>query len=468
MTTASTVTVDIDPGVLLARPPATIGRFRVIGELGRGANGVVYAAHDPVLGRDVAIKAIPLTVDDKVRARAEANFIKEARAVAGLSHAHIVTVFDAGRTDTLAYIAMERLHGRDLHEFLHSGVRPSLRQAAALMARIAEAVHYAHKRGLIHRDIKPSNIFLTRDMRPKVLDFGVAMPRSQADSLGRSRLVGTPNYMSPEQAQGLPLDARSDVFSLGAILYEMVTGQRAFDAPTTEEVLRRLIEREPTPVAQLRPDAPAELVRIIGKAMAKDVESRYQTAGELRNDLAAFAGAAEMELGARRPPAAPAPSRWRAWGAAAASLVAVAAAVALWQAPREAEAPASEAASAAAQSPAASAAAAPEAAAATAAGSAGAEPPSAEPAGQSRTPVSAAPPGRAERAAPREGHLTLAIAPWGEVVVNGEVRGVSPPLTELHLPPGRHTVEVRNADFPPLKTSIEVEAGKTRMLQHRF
>ncbi len=458
MTTASTVTFDIDPTVLLAQPPQTIGRFRVITELGRGANGVVYAAHDPVLGRDVAIKAIPLTVDDKVRARAEANFIKEARAVAGLSHPHIVTVFDAGRTDTLAYIAMERLHGRDLHEFLHSGVRPSLRQAAALMARIADAVHYAHKRGLIHRDIKPSNIFLTRDMRPKVLDFGVAMPRSQADPLGRSRLVGTPNYMSPEQAQGLPLDARSDVFSLGAILYEMVTGQRAFDAPTTEEVLQRLIDREPTPVAQLRPDAPAELLRIIGKAMAKDVEARYQTAGELRNDLAAFAGAAEMEGGARRPPEPPRVSRRRAAWAAALSLVAVATAMVLWQGGRDGGSSAPPAPEAAAAAP------------PTAPANAEAPPaePSAVTAAAAPAVAPAAPPSRAERAPPREGHVTLAIAPWGEVVVNGEVRGVSPPLTELHLPPGKHTVEVRNADFPPLKTNIEVEAGKTRTLRHRF
>src|SRR5512147_1758124 len=198
MATPSTATLDIDPAALLTPPPATIGRFTVVGEIGRGANGVVYAAHDPVLGREVAIKAIPLVANDRARSRAEANFIKEARAVAGLNHPHIVTVFDAGRTDLLAYIAMERLQGRDLHGHLFNGPPLGPRQAAALMARIADAVHYAHKRGLIHRDIKPSNIFLSRDMKPKVLDFGIALPRSEQEPAQRSQLIGTPNYMSPE------------------------------------------------------------------------------------------------------------------------------------------------------------------------------------------------------------------------------------------------------------------------------
>ena len=295
MQLTSTVTAGIDPSVLLASPPTAIGRFEVVGVIGRGANGIVYAAHDPVLGRDVAIKAVPLAAGDRVSRRAEANFTREARAVAGLNHPHIITVFDAGRTDTLAYIAMERLHGADLHDYLYSGARLTARQAAALMARIADAVHYAHKRGLIHRDIKPSNIFLARDMKPKVLDFGVALPRREQESLHRSRLIGTPNYMSPEQAQGMAIDARSDVFSLGAILYEMIAGRRAFSAPTTEQVLDQLINDEPAPVAGLRPGVPAELVRIIAKAMAKKVEARYQTAGELRNDLAAFAGGRDAE-----------------------------------------------------------------------------------------------------------------------------------------------------------------------------
>ncbi len=428
-------------------PPEAIGRFRVVGEIGRGANGVVYAARDPVLGREVAIKAIPLAVSDRERERAEANVIKEARAVAGLSHAHIVTVFDAGRTDSLAYIAMERLHGRDLHEYLHGGSRLGVRQAAALMARIADAIHYAHKRGLIHRDIKPSNIFLTRDMKPKVLDFGVAMPRTDRDSLHRPRLIGTPNYMSPEQAQGMALDARSDVFSLGAILYEMLGGRRAFDDPDQEALLDRVIHADPPPLARLRPEVPEELVRIVRKAMAKDPGARYQTAGEFRNDLAAFSGNRELDAPAARatapakPPPPPRAGAW-AWPAAAAGLLVAAGAA--WLALDLRRGPV-EAPTAAA--PAAPAAASPAPAA---------EPP----------PATAAAPAAAP--APAYGQLTLAIAPWGEVLVNGRSHGVSPPLTRMQLPPGSYSIEVRNGQLPPLKASIELRAGQTQTLKHRF
>jgi len=452
----------MDPAALLTPPPATIGRFTIVGEIGRGANGVVYAAHDPVLGRDVAIKAIPLAVNDTVREKAEADFIKEARAVAGLNHPHIVTVFDAGRTDTLAYIAMERLHGRDLHEYLYGGSRLGVRQAAALMARIADAVHYAHKRGLIHRDIKPSNIFLSREMKPKVLDFGVALPRSEQDPLQRTVLVGTPNYMSPEQARGLAIDARSDVFSLGAILYEMVTGKRAFDAPNIDDLLARLIGEEPVPVAELRPEAPPELVRIIGKALAKDIEARYQTAGDLRNDLAAFAGAREPDTQEVDSPhsgslASPAARRRKALWLALAGAVLLAIGANWWRARQDLPPPPGPQVSLE-----------PRPAAAPPA-------PVAEPAEPPPAEAKPAPPPAARRAAsapaappPTDGLVSLAIAPWGEVLVNGEPRGVSPPLTMLRLAPGSYSIEVRNGDAPPLKASIEIKAGENQTLRHRF
>lgn len=464
MQTESIATTGYDPAALLTPPPETIGRFTVVGEIGRGANGVVYAARDPVLGRDVAIKAIPLTVGDKVRAKAEASFLKEARAAAGLNHPHIVTVFDAGKTDTLAYIAMERLHGRDLHEYLYAGARLGVRQAAALMARIADAVHYAHKRGLIHRDIKPSNIFLSRDLKPKVLDFGVALPRSERSPAEQSQLIGTPNYMSPEQARGEPIDARSDVFSLGTILYEMVTGQRAFDAPNVDELLARLVGSEPAPVASLRPDTPPELVRIIDKALAKNLEDRYQTAGELRNDLAAFAGQREMDAQEARAPLSVGAlrrarqSRRLRLGLLGAVLVLAVAAL-LWRPAPSPEAPAEATVTLSPRPPMA-------------------EPTPIEPSAPAPAaePVAPAPPRPAVAAAerrptpapPAEGTVTLAIAPWGEVLVNGEPRGVSPPLTKLALTPGAYAIEVRNGDAPPLKASIEVKAGQVLTLRHRF
>jgi len=189
---------------------------------------VVYAANDPVLAREVAIKIIPLSREEKFRTQMEASFLREAKSAGGMSHPSIVTIYDAGKTESLAYIAMERLHGQDLHEYLASGNRMSPRQAAAMMMRVADAIHYANKRGLVHRDIKPSNIFLSRDLKPKLLDFGTALaPVPEVAQRGTRHLVGTPNYMSPEQANGESLDARSDIFSLGTILYELLAGRRA-------------------------------------------------------------------------------------------------------------------------------------------------------------------------------------------------------------------------------------------------
>ncbi len=467
MQTQATVTVGVDPATLLTPPPTTIGRFTIVGEIGRGANGVVFAARDPVLGRDVAIKAIPLTVSDRVRQRAEENFIKEARAAAGLNHPHIVTVFDAGKTDTLAYIAMERLHGRDLHEYLYVGSRLGVRQAAALMARIADAVHYAHKRGLIHRDIKPSNIFLSREMKPKVLDFGVALPRSEVDPSQQTQLIGTPNYMSPEQALGKPIDARSDIFSLGTILYEMVTGKRAFDAPNVDDLLAKLVEAEPEPVTALRPDTPPEMVRIISKALAKNIDQRYETAGDFRNDLAAFAGQREMDAQEMRVPQSvnavrkASRRRWSMLTAVAISL-SLAIGLGLWLA-QPVPGPPGQSTVTLTPSPAPSTA--PVAPPATAS-----EPPAPAAAGPgAREPV---PPERKRNetviAPPSEGLITLAIAPWGEVLVDGEPRGISPPLTRMSLPPGSYAIEVRNGNSPPLKTTIDVRAGQTQAVRHKF
>ena len=172
-----------------------------------------------------------------------------------MSHPSIVTIYDAGKTDAFAYIAMERLHGQDLHEYLASGNRMSPRQAASMMMRLADAIHYANKRGLVHRDIKPSNIFLSRDLKPKLLDFGTALaptPRDAKDK-GTRQLVGTPNYMSPEQAKGEPLDARSDIFSLGTILYELLTGRRAFDGRTIDETLEQVLSAVRAPSTRSGP-----------------------------------------------------------------------------------------------------------------------------------------------------------------------------------------------------------------------
>src|SRR3989442_5212189 len=203
MVSQALATQSYEPSAAMPSAPTHIGRFEVRSEIGRGSNGVVYAAFDPVLGREGAIKAIPLAADNQVRRRAEASFLQEAKSAAGLNHLGIVTVFDAGKTDSVAYIAMERLYGSDLHDWLATRNKLASKTIASMMARVADAVHYAHRRGLIHRDLKPSNIFLTRDLKPKVLDFGVALAQYSDTPLNASRqLIGTPNYMSPDQALG--------------------------------------------------------------------------------------------------------------------------------------------------------------------------------------------------------------------------------------------------------------------------
>ncbi len=482
MTPTELATLPTEPSATLTSVPRLIGRFSIRGEIGRGSNGVVYAAHDPVLGREVAIKAIPLTDDAFFRQQIEANFLNEAKAAGGLNHPHIVTVFDAGRTDELAYIAMERLHGRDLHEFIAAGDKMSPRQAAQLLARVADAAHYAHKRGLVHRDIKPSNIFLLRDTKPKVLDFGVAIAMVTAgDAEHKRQLIGTPNYMSPEQALGKKIDARSDVFSIGTILYELLAHRRAFEGKTIEETLALVVTCKPTPLAELRPELPRALIDIVERALAKEPDDRYQTAGELRNALAVFAGQRPAPTTRGRGTAVGAHGgrlrslldRWE-WSrdalAAGAGMLLLGI---LWfvlsagdrAVPTEqvvaASPPPRPIVVAPAPPPAADDAANKE----TKAVAARTEEPRPRVALEARRPretkANVAP-------APANGTVALAIAPWGEVVVNGTSQGVSPPLTKLALAPGLHTIEVRNGAAPPYTTRIEIRAGQTVTLQHRF
>jgi len=448
-------------------PPQTIGRFTVLNEIGRGSYGVVYAAHDPVLGREVAIKIIPLAAEERYRTQIEASFLREAKSAGGMSHPGIVTIYDAGKTDTLAYIAMERLHGQDLHEYLAAGNRMNPRQAAAMMMRVADAIHYANKRGLVHRDIKPSNIFLSRDLKPKLLDFGTALaPVAEPMPKGTRQLVGTPNYMSPEQARGESLDARSDIFSLGAILYELLAGRRAFDGRTVDETLDRVMDAGPKPVEKIRPDTPPALARIVRKAMSPDPADRYQKASELRNALAEFVdGSRPASVGstpatATPPAAAPALSRGPLFFGLALLAVLAVGGVALFMAPSGPAPAAPEAATPvpiippmSPPPPAADVAPSPPATNAT-------DTAKAEGKGAARKRVEPTPVGDAT--------VTVAVAPWGEVVVDGAVQGVSPPLTQITLPPGPHTIEIRNGSFEPFVTQVELKPGEKIHLQHRF
>lgn len=471
-----TATVPLDPlDVPVPAPPKTIGRFTILNEIGRGSYGVVYAAHDPVLAREVAIKIIPLSREDQFRMQIEASFLHEAKSAGGMSHPSIVTIYDAGKTDSFAYIAMERLHGQDLHEYLASGNRMSPRQSAAMMMRVADAIHYANKRGLVHRDIKPSNIFLSRDLKPKLLDFGTALaPMPESKPRGTRQLVGTPNYMSPEQADGAPLDARSDIFSLGTILYELLCGRRAFDGRTVDETLDQVLAASPKPVDRIRPETPAPLAEIVRKAMAKEPSARYQKAAELRNALADFvdgsrtpadAAIAVRSSATSAPPPArkPAVSK-RMIVAVVAGLIALAVVLSALL-PRAAPEPEPTASAPAPLplTPTPPVVVEPPVPVVSSASPADTPPPDAK-ATVRRKVDPVAPPAPP----PRDGVVTLAVSPWGEISVNGTPRGVSPPLTQLSLPAGVHTIEIRNGAAAPLIARVEVRAGETLALQHRF
>jgi serine/threonine-protein kinase len=282
------------------QPPARIGRYEVEAELGRGMMGVVYQARDPELGRTVALKTVSLAfaVGEADREAFNTRFLEEARIAARLSHPGIVVVHEVGRdpaTDTL-YIALEHLRGRTLAEMAGGGRALPWRDAVRIAARVARALEHAHAHGIVHRDIKPANIMVLETGEAKVLDFGVAKaPASQLTATGQ--FFGTPAYMSPEQVGGGPLDGRSDVFSLGCVLYVALTGRRPFDGDSVPAILSKVLHARPEPPTRGTPGLPPALDGVIECAMAKDPRHRYPGAGVLAEDLEALLAGRPVRAG---------------------------------------------------------------------------------------------------------------------------------------------------------------------------
>jgi hypothetical protein len=469
-----------------------IGRYALKYQIGEGGLGRVYAAHDPLLSRLIAIKTLNLEIAADERESFNALFLNEARAAGGLSHPHIVTVFDAGVSEQGAYIAMELLKGRDLRQLRLEGWKPTPTQAALVVRRVSDALAYAHSKGVVHRDIKPANIFMVGRTQPRVLDFGIARIAHQHEAHSEGDVAGgSPYYMSPEQVRHQPVDRRCDVFSLGVVLYELLTGTRPFRGASLKEITDAVVEFDPPKAHEVDATVPKALSDIAARAMEKNPEDRYRSARALSRELRHWLEehAQESADPADEPlKAVKRPIVWALGGVAAVFVAAAAwlafaphtpsteaaqpavAPVVLAVGPTPAEIAAAAAASATAAAEAASAAAAAEAERVAQAAAA-------KPILLAETPKQR----RAREAREREsrlaamssavaatGVLRLAVSPWGQVEVDGKPVGLAPPLSELTLSEGHHTITIRNDEFPPFSSSVNIVAGQPVSLKHRF
>ncbi len=264
-----------------------LGRYEIISELGQGAMGVVYKARDPLIERLVAIKTINLSLAQEEKEEYEARFYQEAKAAGRLSHPNIVTIYDVGKCGDIAYIAMEFLEGRELRDILDDGRHLPVDQVLDLVAQVARGLAYAHENGVVHRDVKPANIMVVRDDHVKITDFGIARMATSAVRTQTGMVLGSPKYMSPEQVMGKKIDQRSDVFSLGVMLYEMLAGQAPFAGENINAIMYQTLNTVPPPPSTLNPAVPEMLDFIVAKALAKNVDDRYPDASEFAMDLRA-------------------------------------------------------------------------------------------------------------------------------------------------------------------------------------
>ena len=503
-----------------------LGRYQITGILGQGAMGTVYRAHDPLIDRVVAIKTVSCANLSRAESEAfEESFYREAKSAGRLNHPNIVTIHDVGRSGDLAYTAMEFLSGQSLREILDSGVVLPLERIAKIAMEIADGLAFAHANDVVHRDIKPANIMVLDNNTVKIADFGVALLPNSAHTL-MGTAFGSPKYMSPEQVTGKKADGRSDIFSLGVVLYEMLTGRPPFTGESLNEVLDQVLHSAPPLPSSFNPDLPHGFDRIVARAMAKDPDKRYQKANDMAAHLrkyrriviqnrreqtqnteivrAATAIPAVAGPGAETvqiktilkplpPPAAP-PAKTPVWyyavpAAIGLMMLAVSAGWLLWRSASDqpaatvaiaAPAPTTTSTTLPAPAavtpettPAATAPVPPEPVAtapepATPLTTPEATPAAPEPAAAPATKPVAEPEPAAVPVATPEGRVRLAIAPWGEVYVDGRKMGISPPLNSLRLPAGKHNIEIRNASFRPFRQSFDLAQDGTLRIKHKF
>src|SRR5256712_1665462 len=289
------------------------GRYEIVGELGRGAMGIVYKAADPVIGRTVAVKTIKLNEAGTGLSRPEllARFQTEARAAGLLTHPNIVVVFDAGEEDGLYYITMELVEGKSLQAMMDAGQAFPLPRTLRIMEQTCSALQFAHERSVVHRDIKPANLMLTGDDTVKITDFGTAKILQFGTVQQAAHVMGTPSYMSPEEVKGRAVDGRSDIFSLGVMLYEMVTNEKPFPGQNITTVIYKIVNEDPVPPRQINPTIHPGISAVVMRALEKEPDQRYQNCREMLEDLRNYRSIAPasgnpqstMVMGGGSPPA---------------------------------------------------------------------------------------------------------------------------------------------------------------------
>ena len=515
-----------------------LGRYEIIAELGHGAMGIVYKAIDPLIDRTVAIKTIKLDLSRDELANFEERFYREAKSAGRLNHPNIVTIHDVGKTDNVAYMAMEFLEGRALREVLDVHTALSIDKIVDIAAQIADGLAYAHENGIVHRDIKPANIMLVRDGIAKITDFGIAQTPTGSRTLAGT-ILGSPKYMAPEQVLGKAVDGRSDLFSLGVVLYEMLTGESPFNGDNINTTMYRILNETPVPPKTLTPRIPDVFDAIVAKLLAKHPDERYQNARELAIDLrnyknlpisnpasVAFDQSAPQNLKAKprnnigaetvflspttgdpvggntvsgetetiqMQPAAIHTRRGAFWQnkkiliPSILVLLLVFTGIVLLDKPAQKTPPQIVIASAPARTNPPSEGdmqpipASPDSTLLKVEPSAAAPqipvmPRNTKPVIASSTPsreqeissreTQTAPPDSAKSRG--NAVLSFAITPWGDVYVDGKKAGASPPLRQLTVPAGKHTIEIRNLDFAPYAQAMDLQADTTKNIKYIF
>jgi len=262
-----------------------LGRYKIVSEIGQGAMGTVYKAVDPIIDRTVAIKTINLNLSKQELEEYEQRFQQEIKAAGRLNHPNIVTIYDVGKTEQVAYMAMEFLEGQELKDIIASGKLLPTEQVVDIIAQVADGLWFAHEQDIVHRDVKPSNIMVLKGGIAKITDFGIARLPNSAVKTMTGLILGSPRYMSPEQVIGKSLDTRTDIFSLGVVLYEALTGMAPFDGDNVNAIMYATVNTAPPPPSTHNRGVPAMLDLIVAKAMAKAVDDRYQSVKEFADDL---------------------------------------------------------------------------------------------------------------------------------------------------------------------------------------